>query len=138
MTSIRKALGLGAAFLHNLWAQGPINADTAHRLWPAVQAAIIFVVFVGYQFFMGYGWTVPADPTNIHAWLMEFLNAATLGWAIVWPLVVSRIWPALVPYLLTLLDLMRAPRQLTAIEARADGTETILDMDNAVWLWKAA
>ena len=51
---MRNALGQVIAWLHNLWAQGPINSDNARELWPVVQAAVIFIIFVGFRL-MGYG-----------------------------------------------------------------------------------
>jgi hypothetical protein len=103
MTLFRKLI----AFLHNLWATGPLPSPNAQKLWPIVQAAIIVVVLALWAFFQGYGWYIPADPTNVHLWLAEFSNAAVLAFAIVVPLVQQRIWPALVPYLLTLFSLIQ-------------------------------
>ena len=102
---MRKTLGQLVAFLHNLWAQGPINSDTARKLWPAVQGVIVVLVLALWAFFQGFGWYVPTDPTNVHLWLAEFGNAAVLAFAVAYPIVTQRLWPALVPYLMAFLQL---------------------------------
>jgi hypothetical protein len=109
MTSIRAAIGAFVAFLHNLWVQGPINRPNFVALWPAIQAVLIVMAFALYQFVLGFGWVVPPDILNWHAWLGELLNAGTLAWAILLPIITQRLWPAVMPYLLKLLELVIAP-----------------------------
>jgi len=103
---MQTSLGRLVAFLHNLWATGPIPGTRAQQLWPIVQAAIIVAVLALWVFFQGFGWYVPSDPTNVHLWLAEFGNAAVLAFAVLLPIVQQRIWPALVPYLMTLFGLV--------------------------------
>jgi hypothetical protein len=104
LTGIRSALGGLIAFLHNLWAIGPIHKASAEALWPAVQAALVGLVFLAWQFVTGYGWTIPGNVTDVNAWLAEALNAAALAWVLLVPAFKERVWPVLVRYILTIFD----------------------------------
>jgi hypothetical protein len=98
-------MGRFIAFLHNLWAVGPLSNARAQQLWPAVQAAIILAVLALWAFAQGFGWYIPVDVTNVHLWLTEFGNAAVLAFAVILPIWQQKIWPALVPYIMSLFNL---------------------------------
>jgi hypothetical protein len=105
MNTFRTSIGRLLAFLHNLWAVGPLPGARAEQLWPAVQAALLVAALALWAFIQGFGWYVPADPSNIHLWLAELNNAAVLAFAVLVPIVQLKLWPALQPYLMTLFNL---------------------------------
>lgn len=91
MVTLRTAAGKVVAWLHDGFVQLP----------QAAQAALIVLAFALYQFALGFGWYVPTDPTNIHLWIGELVNAGTLAWAIALPIITDRLWPAIVPWVLS-------------------------------------
>ncbi len=106
MTALRSAIGAVVAWLHTIWARGPIDNPTLSSLWPAIQAAVVLVAFLAWQFLTGYGWTVPANLLDWQAWINEFGNAAALLWAVLYVPITQKLWPAITPYLLRLLLLV--------------------------------
>lgn len=120
LAKIRSWVGWLVATTHNVWAQLPV----------AAQAALVVLAFALWQFYQGYGWYVPGDPTNVRAWLAEFLNAAALAWAVALPIIRDKVWPALIPWILALFDLKTQVRSVAAAAVAAGKTKAVI-------LWKA-
>lgn len=87
-----KTLGSIAQAIHLFWVDLP----------PALQAAIVVVLMAVYQFALGYSWTLP---TTWGALVTETSTFFLALLAVVYPLVTTKVWPAIVPWLLSLLGL---------------------------------
>jgi hypothetical protein len=81
------------AKLHNAWAAVPL----------AVQGALVALVFLVYQFALGYNWTLPTTWHELVTLTSAFFVAL---WAVALPVIREKLWPALVPWLLQLLQLV--------------------------------
>ena len=121
LANIRAAIATIIVALHNAWATLPI----------ALQGALIVLLLALWTFVRGYGWYIPADPTNIGTWLAELSNAAVLAWVVVLPIIRDKIWPAIIPWVLTFF-------RLSAVsEARLRGMPRNKTLHH-VTVWRAA
>lgn len=85
---------------HNGWALLPIG----------IQGALIAIAFAGYAFAAAYNFQLPAGFTAVDpaTWHLLFTAGAAFVvalWAVLYPIITTRLWPQVVPWLLKLLQL---------------------------------
>ena len=101
VTKIRAVIAAAVAFAHNVWAKLPL----------AVQGALTAIALAAFVFASGYNWQLPAgfSVLDVATWHLLFTSGATFAvalWAAVYPLIQTKLWPQLLPWLLGLLRLM--------------------------------
>jgi hypothetical protein len=119
--------------LHNLWVALPLG----------IQAALAMIAFAVWQFAIGYNWQIPAgfDLLVPATWALLVTPVSAFAvalWAILYPLITTKLWPQLVPHLLDVLQLVVSRDSLgptNIVHSSSAGRMTLRHSPRPVEIW---